>query len=611
MKKEIILGINWEQNSTAALMIDGEIRSCVSEERFSRIKNDERYPKKAIEWILSENNISKNEITKICLISKAWTSTYSLIRHYTSFSIKDYLQEQKKVWYERIYNKKKISQIEVFKKKIDFFQYPGHKYWQGIYKKLKKTDDHTSNKELIKFGKKIRSEIVNKHLNVSIKDIEFIDHSSGHAAFAYFSKKNKKKTIVITLDAFGDFVNYSASIFKKDKGKITYKSIVKGNNFIIGRLYRYITLILGLKPNEHEYKVMGLAPYCKKEYFKDAEKNFKFFQDVKNLKFVDKKKPKDFYFDIKNKLEGYRFDAIAGGLQSYTEYLVCKWIKNIINKYKIYNISYAGGVAMNVKANLSITNLNKKINLYVPPSPDDSSQAMGACYAYHFLNNKNLDKLKPLQNAYLGPSHNLDDKYFKKINILKSKKNFKFIYNNINSAAAKQLSRNKVLARYCGKAEFGARALGNRSILSSPLKNFIKIKINENVKNRDFWMPFAASIPEKYAKDYFHISSDLTNYHYMTNCLNTNKNGQDKLKAALHPYDQTCRPHIIGTNQNKNYEDLIFKFGKITGAYALLNTSFNLHGYPIVNTESQAIEIFEKSNLDGLLFEDILILKNK
>ena len=132
MKKEIILGINWEQNSTAALMIDGEIRSCVSEERFSRIKNDERYPKKAIEWILSENNISKNEITKICLISKAWTPTYSLIRHYTSFSIKDYLQEQKKVWYERIYNKKKISQIEVFKKKIDFFQYPGHKYWQGI-----------------------------------------------------------------------------------------------------------------------------------------------------------------------------------------------------------------------------------------------------------------------------------------------------------------------------------------------------------------------------------------------------------------------------------------------------------------------------------------------
>ena len=103
-KKEIILGINWEQNSTAALMIDGKIVACVSEERFSRIKNDERYPKKAVEWVLFNNKIKKNEITKVCLISKAWSPSYSLIRHYTKFTIKDYISEQEKIWYNRIYN---------------------------------------------------------------------------------------------------------------------------------------------------------------------------------------------------------------------------------------------------------------------------------------------------------------------------------------------------------------------------------------------------------------------------------------------------------------------------------------------------------------------------
>ena len=611
MKKEIIIGINWEQNSTVALMIDGKIKSCVSEERFSRVKNDERYPKKAIDWILRQNKIKKKEIYKVCLISKAWSPSYSLMRHYTKFSINDYIDEQKKIWFERIYKGKKISQIKTFRKKIDFSQFPGKLYWKNIYKKLLNKIDHSSNKEIISFGQKIRSEIIFKHLGIHSNNIEFIDHSTGHAAFAYFSKRNRKKSIVLTLDAFGDFINYSVSIFNKKNKNISHKTITSGGNFIIGRLYRYITLILGLKPNEHEYKVMGLAPYCKKQYYQKVEKIFKKFQDTKNLKFFYKNKPKDLYFDIKKKLDGYRFDSIAGGLQSYTEYLICKWVNDIVKKYKIYNICYAGGVAMNVKANLTISNLNKKINLYVPPSPDDSSQAMGACYAYYLLNNKNLNQLKPLENAYLGPGQNLDKNNLKKLNFLKRKNKFKLINNNINYETAKQLSLNKVIGRFCGNAEFGARSLGNRSILASPLKNSIKIKINENVKNRDFWMPFAASVTEKYANKYFYINSEIENYNYMTNCLETTKLGKEKLKAALHPYDLTCRPHIISKNQNKEYEDLINKFGKITGTYALLNTSFNLHGYPIVNSPDQAISILEKSNLDGLLFEKLLILINR
>ena len=184
-----MIGINWEQNSTAALMIDGQILACVSEERFTRVKNDERYPKKAIDWLISEFDIKKKDISKVCVISDVWAPGYTLTRHYTQFSINDYIKEQKDVWYQRIYNKKKVSQVNVFKNKIDLNQYPGKKFWIKILNETKKQIDHVSNQKIIEVGKKIRSDVIKKHLNVPEKKIFFIDHSTGHAAFSYFSRR--------------------------------------------------------------------------------------------------------------------------------------------------------------------------------------------------------------------------------------------------------------------------------------------------------------------------------------------------------------------------------------------------------------------------------------
>ena len=265
---------------------------------------------------------------------------------------------------------------------------------------------------------------------------------------------------------------------------------------------------------------------------------------------------------------------------------------------------------MNVKTNMLISSLSKKIKLYVPPSPDDSSQAMGACYTYQVLKYKEncLKYCYPIKDAYLGPEV---DKI--KINTLIkrkiSKKKFKVITKNINIYAAKLLAKNKIVGRFCGKAEFGARSLGNRSILTNPSNISIKREINEKVKNRDFWMPFAASILESKSNKYFKNNLYSKNYNYMTNCVDTNKKGSIDLAAAIHPYDETCRPQIISKNQNVNYEDLINKFGKITGIYGVLNTSFNLHGFPIVNTAENAINIFLKRNLDALILENFLIVK--
>jgi len=608
-KNNIILGINWEQNSTAALMLNGKIVACSSEERFSRVKNDERYPLKAINWILKNFKINSQEIDTVCFISTQWAPGYILTRHYTNMSIEDYISEQKKIWYPRLYENKKISQIKIFKQKLDLDQYPGINFWKKKIIYFKKNEDHASNKDVIEYGKKIREEVVKKHLNIEAKKISFIDHSSGHIFYSFFSSKKKGKYLAVSIDAFGDGINYKAAIIKKNKRNFFYEELTKGSNFIIGRLYRYITLILGFKPNEHEYKIMGLAPYAKEKYYKNILKKFFTLQDVKGLNFENKSKFNDLYFHIKKLLDGNRFDTIAGGLQSYTEKLINKWLKNLKTKYKIQNICLAGGVAMNVKNNLKIKLLNKFKNVFVPPSPDDSSQAMGACYNYYLneIYNKNKVYPQPLENAYLG--YEIDDR--KVLSIISKINNTEYSITNkeINKKVAKLLIEKKIIARCCGKAEFGARALGNRSILCHPGFADIKDIINEKIKNRDFWMPFALTVLDTYSKKYFSFDGEIKNYFYMTNCVNTNKNYINKLSAAIHPNDKTCRPQILTNFMNYDFYNLIKNFGKLSGIYALLNTSFNLHGHPLVNTEREAFEIFKKTELDALILGKYLITK--
>ncbi len=603
-KTEVLIGINWEQNSTACIMVNGKIVGCSSEERFSRIKNDERYPKNAIDYLLKKHSIDQNLIKKVCIISNQWSPFYSLVRHYTNFSIDDYIKEQNEIWYPRIYKKKHISFLKVFKKKIDLNQFPGKNYWLKVIKSLNQKNILKDKKKIIHYGKKIREEVIFRHLGVSRDKIEFIDHSFGHAAYAYCSGTyNGKKSTVFTVDAWGDDINYSCYKFQKKGKKVIASKISSGGEFIIGRLYRYITLLLGFKPNEHEYKLMGMAPYSKEIYFKNLLQRFEKMQDVKKLKFKFINKPKDMYFSIKKIINGNRFDVICGALQKYTENLILKWVKNCISKTKYNNICLAGGVAMNVKANLELSKLKKINNVYIPPSPDDSSQAMGACYAYCILKNKPVYKI---ENAYLG--YEIKEDPLKFIS-RKELKNYKIYRNNINKIAAKYLKDGKILCRAVGKSEFGARSLGNRSILACPSNIETKTIINEKVKGRDFWMPFAASVIDKYSNIYFKLNSNQSNYKYMTNCVETKPLGYKKLKAAIHPYDKSCRPQIVSKNDNPNYYNLINEFGKLSNTYGLLNTSFNIHGKPIVNSEQDAFEIFKKTNLDGIIYPNLLILK--
>ncbi len=587
-------------------MINGKIISAISEERFSKRKNDEQYPINAINYLLSSNNIQSAQITKVCFISKYWSPTYSLIRHYSSFTIDDYIFEQEKYWFKKIYKKKKISLLKIFKHKIDLEQFPGKTFWKNKIKKIE-NNDHTSNKNLKSFGQKIRTEVVKLHLGLKDNKITFIDHSFGHIAYAYCSGSiYGKSSNVMSIDAFGDFINYSSYLFEKKKQKITFKKIVSGGNSIIARMYRYTTLLLGMKPNEHEYKVMGLAPYCKLKYSDNLLNYFKTLQTIKKLSFYNLNVPKDSYFFFKNIYKNFRFDAIAGALQRYTEFLLKSWVKNIVKKTKNKNVCIAGGVAMNVKANLEISKIHNISQVYVPPSPDDTSQSMGACYAYCLKRNL---KTFPIENAYLG--YNLNDTSINYSLSKLSKKKYRIHKKNIISKTVNLLIKDKIIGICRGKAEFGARALGNRSIICNP-QNLENIKkINETVKNRDFWMPFAATVIDKYALKYFRLKKkNISNYKYMTNCVEIRKEHKYKIIAGVHQYDNTCRAQVLTKSDNQFYYDLIRNFGNKSGVYSLLNTSFNTHGNPIINNEVDALNILIKSNLDAVLIGDYLVEKN-
>lgn len=310
-------------------------------------------------------------------------------------------------------------------------------------------------------------------------------------------------------------------------------------------------------------------------------------------------------------ISGERFDSVAGAIQKFTEDIVLNWISSIINKYKIKDVCFSGGVAMNVKTNMLITNLKQISNFYVPPTPDDTSQCIGACYALYLERDNKFDQKRPhsLKNAYLGYDANNDEekKFFSSNKINKQK--FKLIKKNINKEAAKLLYKNKIIARISGRAEFGARALGNRSILANPSEFDNKSKINKSIKSRDFWMPFAASVLSDHSQKYFKIYQSKEMYKYMTNCVQTTDLGKEKLKAAIHPNDKTCRPQILTRENNFEYYDLIKEFGKISGVYALLNTSFNIHGMPIVNNIQDAFKVLKNTELDGILLPSTLIIK--
>ena len=583
----IVLGLNEGHNASASLAVDGEIITAAQEERFTRVKNQPGLPLKSIKFCLDFAKIDPTEIDLV-----VFTGT-----------IPNYITNLKKVGLEESF----------YLKSAKF----GHHYFRTLMLQTEyhfpqtRGIDKLTIDPVIKIAQKIffpkTAAILEKEMGIPKEKHVYLDHHTAHAYSGLYSSpfhQENKGALVITCDAGGDGNSSTISAYKDGKLK---RLISAPDTDSLGVLYGVITDILGMKPLEHEYKVMGLAPYAEEHGTKIV---YEFLKTVirlnrKTLAWETVVTSDNLNRYVREHLPKCRFDHIAGAIQKLTEELLCQWISLAIDRFKIRNIVFSGGVAQNVKANQKIAALKSVKEFFAMPSAGDESNAIGAAY----WGSKKIDKrtkLKPVKNFYLGPEYGTDQIE----NVLK-RKNRKYKVEKIRdpqSKIAQMLALGKIVARFSGRTEFGARALGNRSILADPTLPQVTDTINRQIKSRDFWMPFAPTILKEDEKKYL-VNPKNVESPYMTIAFDTKSKSRDDIKGAIHPFDYTCRPQLLKENDNLTYYKLLQNFKKLTGRGAILNTSFNLHGDPIVNSPEDALYTFGKSQLQYLMLENFLISK--
>ncbi len=586
----IILGVHDGHNASASLIMDGKLICSIAEERLSRQKNHYGYPKKAIDFILNYSGIKSKDIDRIAMSTKNLKPAYFYTSRNSELSIKDYWKEQNEYWYPKLYENKNPSYLDVLSHRVNKNNFP---YDKSL---INGEDD-------IEGMWNARVKLISEDLNIDKSIISYHDHHKCHAYYGYFACPNtEEKTLVYTMDGFGDGANGTVSI--GNNGQIL-DEISRSSNCNIGRMYRYATLLLGMRPAEHEYKLMGLAAYNSDKYGKYAYDVYADTLQVDGLGFKYKNEIKDHFFYFKNKLEGERFDAIAYGIQKRTEELLTEWISNGIKETGIKNIIMSGGVAQNIKANKLISELDNINSLFIPPGPGDESISIGAAYL-ESLNFNSINKIEPIPNGYLGPSFT-NSQIKKAIDELIS--NEYKIQPASDEISAKLIAQGDIMARFgSGKMEFGARALGNRSILADPRRPDVLHHINKLVKMRDFWMPFAPSILAERERDYI-INPKGIDARYMAVGFDSTDLAKQEITAGLHPFDRTARPQVVHKSDNPEYHSLIKAFEDITGVGALMNTSFNIHGESIVFNPRDAIDTFLRCGLHHLLIGEWLISK--
>lgn len=568
MNDILVLGITDGHNAGACLLKNGKIEYAISEERISRNKNEAGYPKLAIEKILKLSNTKMEEIHTVALAGKFSHEK----KFYSNWD-----------WYKVGYE----NQLEDNKKskRINF-------------------------EEQLKNRKKA----IVKHLGINEKKITVVEHHLSHAASAYLASSwiNNEEVLILTCDGSGDGISSTVNIGQNGKIRRIAKT---ENSASLGKIYSRITLLLGMKPWEHEYKIMGLAPYADETGVSKSKKVLDELLEVKesSLEFNMKSKlSMNYCYDfLKTRLENHRFDWIAGGIQQLTEELLKKWVINALKKTGCRKIVCAGGVFMNVKANMHISELELVDDIFIFPSGGDESLAIGsAMYVYSEILDKISQKihLEPLGPIYLGMEFSdLEIEDGIKENQLQTGFSVEFS-KDIEKQSAELLSQGEIVARFKDRMEWGARSLGNRSILADP-SSFEKVRdINLAIKQRDFWMPFAPSIISEKQEEYIENPKKIK-APYMVMGFHTKEKAHKELSSAIHSYDFTARPQLLEKDYNTSYYDLIDNFEKHTGISALLNTSFNLHGYPIVCTPTDAINTLKKSGLKYLAIGNYLISK--
>lgn len=576
-----VLGIHDGHTASAALLEDGKVLSVISEERLTRKKEWHGFPRKSITKVLEMNSTSLREIDLVVIAGKAGSTTYENFmgtrKHPYIIGFNAFKALMPQAWMKTNWWVGPVISMASWARKkqeiYDFFDREGFS----------------------------RDKII------------FADHHTCHA-FSTFSNTwgQKDGMLILTLDAAGDGYSGSVNVVEGE----TFRTIERTNIYnSLGLFYSRLTQYLGMKALSHEYKVMGLAAYTKETdsdgVFQTLKREFMWIDPKNPLRFENKSGGVNAdYLTLFDKHFKYvRFDHLAGGAQKLVEEIMLQWVKNAIRITGIKKVFCSGGVFMNVKANMRIFYESEAERLFITPSCGDESNSIGACnYGYRLLSRKGKIAFNPakLKDIYFG--NDISEKEIvKAIETNKEKIVVKKI-DKINSFVASLLARGEIVARCSGKMEFGARALGNRSILGHPNKQGVVREINEAIKQRDFWMPFACTVLDKDASRYLVDASSMPAY-YMIICFNTTPAGQNDLINGMHTYDLTARPQILKKEFNPDYYEILSEFKKKTGIGGILNTSFNIHGEPVVCTAEDSISTLLRSGLKHLVIGKYYIRK--
>ena len=542
----IKLGISAFYHDSAACITNGNIvLAAAEEERFTGIKHDSSFPINAIKWLLNST------VTKISDIDEVH-------------------------WYENPETKDDRVKTIFNKRPIKTF------FLRQRYKKDRKNNSPEALLQALGYTGKII----------------YHDHHYSHAAFSYYTS-NYRDAAILTVDGVGE---WETTTISRGKGNKIEKLVSIDFPNSLGMLYSTITSYLGFRPNEGEYKVMGLAPYGNPTgYFEKLDKifhhtsnKFYLYQKYFTWEYDDRimfNKKLCQLLELPPRLPEepitQEHKNLAAALQKIYEREFLKLVRTAKNITGSENLCLGGGCAYNGVAN-SLAYKHFK-SIHIPFAPSDAGSAIGACLDGH-------TKVSP----YLGPEFQdhqikrLLDNYKNRVQV------FKLSSDKLIKTTAELLNAQKIVAWYQGRMEFGARALGNRSILASPKDPKMREKLNYVIKKREGFRPFAPSVTEEQATKFFEIKEDIPHMNQVV------KAKVDFLPAATH-IDGTCRVQTVNKKFNPKYHALLTEVGRSSQIPVLLNTSFNLKDETITLSPKQAIERYLSSDIDYLVINNFLI----
>ena len=553
------IGISaYYHDSSVSLFRNGQLIFACEEEKFTGIKHDSNFPFKVIEHITKEYKLTKDNVEVVCF--------------YEDTELK----------------KKRVTEYS----KKRFFKNP-------IYS-IKKYYNFSKNKRQLE---KILPKLSN--------NVFYSKHHHSHLYYSAFSSPFKESAVV-SIDGVGEYDTTTISYYN---GKSLDIETVSSYPHSIGLFYSAMTSFLGFKPNEGEYKLMGLSSYGKNTDLVNKLNKLIKFEDGKivcHLKYFKWDKSDTIMYNYElSELLGIlprlteekitqRHKDLAFAIQKVYESVFFELLSYVYEKYDTENICLGGGCAYNGLANGKIYKQTKFKHLWIPPAPSDAGSSIGAVINYHISKGK---KVSIPKTPFLGPSYRVNSKF------KKSLKGRTFIYLDkldvLFTIVAKEILKGSVVGFFRDEIEFGSRALGNRSILADPTNPFMKRRINELVKKREGFRPFAPMVTKEGQHNFFHVVEDVP---YMNQVVRVKGDYVDELSAVTH-VDGTSRIQTV--DRSNPIHGLLRECEKQNGYPILLNTSFNIKDKTMVLTPEDALKTFDEVDIDVLVLQNYIIFKKK